>query len=159
MVFMLIDARRGTPLPPFPKPTHSAPGSGLKPFVYIDQALTHITRQSRRAINDPYHQPKLFPIPKPAYDARNFLRGCTTTSGTTACHPSGTRPYTPRKLSLFQSFPYVYKYTSAKGEATKQIGNAFPPIMAQAVYQTTGKTLKALKRALSEQKMTSLIRI
>ncbi|KAI4933897.1 uncharacterized protein J4E92_003566 [Alternaria infectoria] len=145
---LIIAARRGTPLPPFPKPTHGAPGSGLNPFVYIDQALKHITRQGNRAMNDFYHQPKLFPVPRPAYDARTFLRGCITTGGTTACHPSGTRHFTPRELSLFQSFPYVYEFTGPKGEATKQIGNAFPPIMAQAIYQTISKTLEAFEKGL-----------
>ena len=148
MIYILTCFRRGTPLPPFPKPTHGALGSGLKPFVYIDQALKHITRQGRRAMNDPYHQPKLFPVPKLAYDPRTFLRGCITTGGTTACHPSGTRHFTPRELSLFQSFPYVYEFTGAKGEATKQIGNAFPPIMAQTIYQTIAKTLEAFEKGL-----------
>ncbi|KAI4680034.1 uncharacterized protein J4E88_005925 [Alternaria novae-zelandiae] len=145
---LIIAARRGTPLPPFPKPTHGAPGSGLKPYVYIDQALKHITRQGSRAMDDFYHQPKLFPIPKPAYDARTFLRGCITTGGTTACHPSGIRNFTPRELSLFQSFPYVYEFTGANSEATKQIGNAFPPIMAQAIYHTIKKTLEAFEKGL-----------
>ncbi|KAI4605989.1 hypothetical protein J4E83_010255 [Alternaria metachromatica] len=145
---LIIAARRGTPLPPFPKPTHGASGTGLKPFVYIDDALTHITRQGRRAMNDPYHQPKWFPIPRPAYNPRTFLQGCITTGGTTACHPSGKRHFTPRELSLCQSFPYVYQFTGAQGEAKKQIGNAFPPIMAQAMYQTIEKTLEAFEKGL-----------
>ncbi|KAI4702103.1 hypothetical protein J4E81_002465 [Alternaria sp. BMP 2799] len=145
---LIIAARRGTPLPPFPKPTHGASGTGLKPFVYIDDALTHITRQGRRAMNDPYHQPKWFPIPRPAYNPRTFLQGCITTGGTTACHPSGKRHFTPRELSLCQSFPYVYQFTGAQGEAKKQIGNAFPPIMAQAMYQTIEKTLEAFENGL-----------
>ncbi|KAI4625534.1 hypothetical protein J4E80_002666 [Alternaria sp. BMP 0032] len=145
---LIIAARRGTPLPPFPKPTHGASGTGLKPFVYIDDALTHLTRQGRRAINDPYHQPKWFPIPRPAYNPRTFLQGCITTGGTTACHPSGKRHFTPRELSLCQSFPYVYQFTGAQGEAKKQIGNAFPPIMAQAMYQTIEKTLEAFEKGL-----------
>ncbi|KAI4712674.1 hypothetical protein J4E89_002942 [Alternaria sp. Ai002NY15] len=145
---LIIAARRGTPLPPFPKPTHGASGSGLNPFVYIDDALTHITRQGRRAMNDPYHQPKWFPIPRPAYSPRTFLRGCITTGGTTACHPSGKRHFTPRELSLCQSFPYVYQFTGAQGEAKKQIGNAFPPVMAQAMYQVIAQTLEAFEKGL-----------
>jgi DNA (cytosine-5)-methyltransferase 1 len=148
MVFILTKFRRGTPLPPFPKPTHGAPGSGLKPFVCIDEALAHITRQGRRAMNDPYHQPKLYPEPRPAYNPRTFLKGCITTGGTTATHPSGTRPFTPRELSLFQSFPYVYQFTGPNCDAKKQIGNAFPPVMAQAVYQIISRTLEAFDNGL-----------
>ena len=48
------------------EPSHGPPGSGLKPFVYIDEALTHITRQGPRAMNDPYHKPKLYTNPRPA---------------------------------------------------------------------------------------------
>ena len=42
----------------------------------------------------------------------------------------------------------MYEFTGAKGEATKQIGNAFPPIMAQAIYQTISKTLEAFEKGL-----------
>jgi len=99
-------------------------------------------------MNDPYHQPKWFPIPRAAYNPRTFLQGCITTGGTTACHPSGKRHFTPRELSLCQSFPYVYEFTGAQGEAKKQIGNAFPPIMAQAMYQTIAQTLEAFEKGL-----------
>jgi len=54
--------------------------------------------------------------------------------------------FTPRELSPFQSFPYVYEFTGANSEATKQIGNTFPPIMAQAIYQTMKKTLEAFEK-------------
>jgi DNA (cytosine-5)-methyltransferase 1 len=99
-------------------------------------------------VDDHYHQLKLYPVPKPAYDPRTFLKGCITTSGTTACHPSGERQFTPRELSLFQSFPYIYKFTGTKSEATKQIGNAFPPIMAQALYETIAKTLNVFDEGI-----------
>lgn len=145
---LIIAARRGTPLSPFPRPSHGPPGSGLKPFVYINEALAHITRQGPRAMNDPYHQPKLYTNPRPAYDPHTFLKGCITTGGTTATHPSGERAFTPRELSLFQSFPYLYEFTGTKSDATKQIGNAFPPIMAQAMYQIIAKTLDAFDNGL-----------
>ncbi|CAI9632204.1 unnamed protein product [Alternaria burnsii] len=145
---LIIAARRGTPLPPFPKPSHGPPGSSLKPFVYINEALTHITRQRPRAMNDPYHKPKLYTNPRPAYNPHTFLKGCITTSSTTATHPSSERAFTPRELSLFQSFPYVYKFTGTKSDATKQIGNAFPPIMAQAMYHIIAKTLNAFDNGL-----------
>jgi hypothetical protein len=49
---------------------------------------------------------------------------------------------------LFQSFPYTYRFTGSKTEATKQIGNAFPPTMAEALYRTISKTLEAFDNNL-----------
>jgi len=53
-----------------------------------------------------------------------------------------------RELSLFQSFPYGYKFTGSKTEATKQVGNAFPPVMAEAMYRTIIRTLEAFDNGL-----------
>jgi DNA (cytosine-5)-methyltransferase 1 len=108
-----------------------------------------ITRQGSR-VNDPYHLPmaKLFPEPKPAYDHNSFLKGCITTGGTLGYHPSGKRHFTPRELALLQSFPYSYRFMGGKTEAKKQIGNAFPPVMAERVYRTIAKTLEAFDQGL-----------
>ncbi|RAR08341.1 S-adenosyl-L-methionine-dependent methyltransferase [Stemphylium lycopersici] len=140
---LIIAARRGTPLPPFPKATHGPFGSGLKPPVYISHALIPVSRLGSRATADPYHEPRLFPVSKPPYNPDTYLRGCITTGGTTTYHPSGTRNFTARELCLLQSFPYTYKFVGPQGEAKKQIGNAFPPIMAEALYRNIAKTLKA----------------
>lgn len=100
-------------------------------------------RLAFRPMNDYYHQPKTAKEPREPYDPKTFLKGCITTSGGVTYHYTGTRRYTPRELSLLQSFPYGYKFTGGQGEATKQIGNAFPPIMAEALYRTIAKTLEA----------------
>jgi hypothetical protein len=139
----LTKNRRGTPLPPFPKITHGPAGSGLKKFNYIHDALLPIQRLADRPSRDPYHIPKPAKDPRPPYNAHSFLKSCITTSGPDSYHPSGLRRFTPRELSLFQSFPYGYKFTGGVGEATKQIGNAFPPIVAEAFYRVITKTLEA----------------
>jgi DNA (cytosine-5)-methyltransferase 1 len=78
-----------------------------------------------------------------------MLRGCITTSGgDDNYHYNGKRKFTPRELCLFQSFPIDYLFTEGKGEAIKQIGNAFPPIMAEAMYRTVAKTLEAFDHEL-----------
>jgi DNA (cytosine-5)-methyltransferase 1 len=99
-------------------------------------------------MNDPYHLPKPMSQPKPAYDPNSFLKGCITTGGTDAYHPSGKRRFTPRELSLFQSFKYTYHFAGTKSDATTQIGNAFPPVMAEKVYRTIAKTLEAFDTGL-----------
>ena len=87
---------------------------------------------------------------RPAYSPHSFLKGCITSGGGENYHPSGQRRFTPRELSLFQSFPYEYKWTGGMGEATKQIGNAFPPVVAEALYRTITKTLEAFDKGYIE---------
>lgn len=103
----------------------------------------------RRATwNDQYHQPRPATNPREATNPKDFLKGCITTGGSDSYHYSGLRKWTPRELSLFQSFPYGYKFTGSNTEATKQIGNAFPPVMAEAMYRTIIKTLEAFDNGL-----------
>ncbi|EMD96261.1 hypothetical protein COCC4DRAFT_55783 [Bipolaris maydis ATCC 48331] len=145
---LIIAARRGMPLPPFPKPTHGPPGSGFKDLITIADALLPLRRPGYEARTDTYNQPRFFASAKTPYSVNSYLKGCITTGGTTAYHPSGTRPFTARELSLLQSFPRTYQFTGSKSEATKQVGNAFPPIMAQALYRSIAKTLKAYDQGL-----------
>jgi DNA (cytosine-5)-methyltransferase 1 len=118
----------------------------LKPFHIIHDALIPIQRLANRPTDDQYHQPKLAAEPRDPHSPHDFLRGCITTSGTTGYYFPGERRYTPRELSLFQSFPITYKFTSPQGQATKQIGNAFPPVVAEARYRTIAKTLEAFDK-------------
>lgn len=138
--------RRGTPLPPFPKPTHGPQGSGLKKFHTIRDALIPIERLGLRSTDDQYHQPKRLKEPKEPYDPRRFLKGCITTGGGVDYHPGGLRNFTPRELGLLQSFSMTYKFCGTQTEAKRQVGNAFPPIMAEAMFRTIAKTLEAFDR-------------
>ncbi|KAI8934820.1 hypothetical protein NX059_008501 [Plenodomus lindquistii] len=155
---LIIAARRGTPLPPFPKETHGPPGSGLKPFVTIAKTLHTLERMGSRATPDPYHIPKPFPEPREPTNPNEPLKRCITTGGSESYHYSGTRNWTVRELSLFQSFPYGYSFTGSKTEATKQVGNAFPPVMAEAMYRTIVATLEAFDKGLvsAEEDVTDL---
>ncbi|KAH7398748.1 S-adenosyl-L-methionine-dependent methyltransferase [Phaeosphaeria sp. MPI-PUGE-AT-0046c] len=143
---LIIAARRGTPLPPFPSPTHGPSGSGLKAFQTIHDALIPLERLGLRPTDDQYHQPKNFKELKEPYDPRRFLKGCITTTGSGDYHFSGLRRFTARELGLFQSFPITYKFSGSQSEATKQVGNAFPPVMAGAMYRTITKVLEAFDK-------------
>lgn len=149
---LIIAARRGTPLPPFPKITHGPPGSGLKPWHFIKDALRPIERLANHPTNDKYHQTKPTRNPREPHSPQMFLKGCITTNGggDASYHFSGLRKYTPRELSLFQSFPPSYRFTGGQGDAIKQIGNAFPPIMAEVLYRTIAKTLEAFDKGFIE---------
>ncbi|KAH7090195.1 S-adenosyl-L-methionine-dependent methyltransferase [Paraphoma chrysanthemicola] len=140
---LIIAARHGTPLPPFPKATHGPIGSGLKRFTSIRDALLPIERLANRPTDDQYHQPKIAARPREPYSSNSFLKGCITTNGAEKYHYTGIRKYTARELGLFQSFPVTYQFYGSQTEATKQVGNAFPPIMAEALYRTIAKTLEA----------------
>ncbi|KAL5115988.1 hypothetical protein ACEQ8H_006105 [Pleosporales sp. CAS-2024a] len=143
---LMIGAKRGTPLPPFPKPTHGPVKSGLKPWTFISDALIPMSRDTYH--DDAYHQPSPAKTPQSPYSPHTFLKGCITAKGASIHHYSGTRKYTPRELALFQSFPHTYQFSGTKTAATKQIGNAFPPIMAEAMYRTIIKTLAAFDAGL-----------
>jgi hypothetical protein len=153
--------RHGTPLPHFPARTHGGPGSGLIPWQCIEDALVPIQRLALRPTDDQYHQPKHIKNPQDPHSPRTFLKGCITTDGGTAYHYSGTRKYTPRELSLLQTFPIDYKFSGTQTAARKQIGNAFPPIMAEAMYRTIAKTLEAFDKGYikAEDDLSDLDRI
>jgi len=101
-------------------------------------------------IEDDYHQPNsMRRINKPPYNPENsFLKGCITTSGGENYHYSGLRRYTPREMALLQSFLYDYEFCGNNGEVMKQIGNAFPPIMAEALFRSCAQTLEAFGNGL-----------
>ncbi|KAL6710775.1 hypothetical protein ACN47E_007832 [Coniothyrium glycines] len=145
---LMIAARRGTPLPPFPKATHGPEGSGLQPHVSIKEALAPLERQGSRALEDWIHAPTLFRESRPPLDANGPLKACITTSGGDNYHYSGTRRYTARELALFQGFPITYRFSGKQGDIVKQIGNAFPPVMAEAMFRVIIKTLKAFDDGL-----------
>ena len=62
-------------------------------------------------------------------------------------HPSGLRRYTVRELACLQTFPMFHLFVAkAKTVAIRQIGNALPPMMAQAWYRAIVKSLKETDR-------------
>ncbi|KAF2655768.1 S-adenosyl-L-methionine-dependent methyltransferase [Lophiostoma macrostomum CBS 122681] len=149
---LMIAARRGQPLPPFPKPTHGDASSGLKRFFSVYDALDPLRRMSPLAAPDPYHNPDdLKRIKKEPYEPRNkLLKGAITKNGGDSYHYSGTRKHTARELALFQSFPWDYQFCGPQTKAKEQIGNAFPPVMAAALYRSIAKTLEAYDRGFIE---------
>ncbi|CRG86309.1 DNA (cytosine-5-)-methyltransferase [Talaromyces islandicus] len=132
---VVIAAGPGEKLPQFPAPTH---GPGLQPYVTIAQAIRGIPR------NAPDHS--LFGtafqngLTKPPYDENTQAKTITTGGGEKNYHPSGLRRFTIRELARLQTFPDQYPFSSAY--AKKQIGNAVPPRLAEAMYRAAIQSLQ-----------------
>ena len=122
----------GEPLPPFPPVTHCsrldlASHPNLSPFPTVNDIIGRIP------IGTAFHNPaQMVRVNKPPYSAHEPLRNAITCTGGLNYHPSGTRNFTTCELALLQGFPIYHKFGSVGTK--KQIGNAFPPIVAKVFF-------------------------
>ena len=58
-------------------------------------------------------------------------------------HPEADRPITPREAAALQSFPPSFKFVGSYTSVSRQIGEAVPPIMAQAIAEHVADILAA----------------
>ncbi len=62
-------------------------------------------------------------------------------------HPEQHRPITHREAARFQSFPDSFRFSGTKIEIAKQIGNAVPPRLAEAVASSVMAMMRAVVEA------------
>lgn len=63
---------------------------------------------------------------------------------TERCHPQETRPFTTREYARIQTFPDDWQFAGKTGSIYKQIGNAVPVNMAEALGWSLVKLLNAV---------------
>lgn len=68
---------------------------------------------------------------------------------TERCHPDETRPLTVREYARIQTFPDDWQFAGSMGQKYKQIGNAVPVHLAEAVGRSLIDVLAQLDEAIS----------
>ncbi|KAB8237681.1 DNA cytosine methyltransferase [Aspergillus alliaceus] len=131
---IVIASGPGEILPSFPRPSH---GPGLKEYPTIYQAIANIPA---RALDHDIDAALSRGLSKPPYDPHQLARTITCGGGDNNYHPSGGRNYTNRELACLQTFPMTFKF--GQYEVKKQIGNAVPPSLAEALYKEIVRSLQ-----------------
>ncbi|KAH8695199.1 C-5 cytosine methyltransferase DmtA [Talaromyces proteolyticus] len=132
---VIIAAGPGDKLPQFPAPTH---GPGLRPYVTIQDVIDKISPDApdHSLANTAFQNC----VAKAPYDPNSLARTITCGGGERNYHPSGLRNFTIRELACLQTFHPQYRFSASY--AKKQIGNAVPPRLAQAIYQAAIQSLQ-----------------
>lgn len=134
----------GTDLPNFPVRTHvgaSTPtSSGLQQWTTVSDAIDHIppgvSENTRPVTTVP-------PARWAAYDANLPHPSVVKTRLTSKfmCLPSGDEALSIRELACLQSFPHEHQFNGSRTQMCKQIGNAVPPLVGQAILKEVRESL------------------
>ncbi|CAM3051590.1 DNA cytosine methyltransferase [Paenibacillus sediminis] len=130
----------------FPQPTHSEKPeiTGLKPWVTMSQALSHIPEPSEKCDipNHVFSEYKVFSNknftghrqvdpdkPSPTILARGNGGGGVVVIH----HPNNHRRLSVRETAVIQTFPDDFVFLGSKTSCYRQIGNAVPPLFAEKI--------------------------
>ncbi|KAE8383199.1 S-adenosyl-L-methionine-dependent methyltransferase [Aspergillus bertholletiae] len=131
---IIIASGPGETLPPFPRPSY---GPGLKEYPTIHQAISDIP------LGTPDHDVQGAlgrDLNKPPYSPHQPAGTVTCGGGENNYHPSGRRNFTNREMACLQTFPVNFRF--GPREVRTQIGNAVPPLVAEAMYKEIIRTLQ-----------------
>lgn len=136
----------------YPNPTHCDPNllkapnlfeNGIKPWISIGRALRDIPapEDAPYIANHTYSKYKLRfngylghreidpTKPAPTVTGRGDNKGGVVVLH----HPNNKRRMSVRELAVTQSFPLDYKFAGTQSSAYRQVANAVPPLMAEAI--------------------------
>ncbi len=144
----IVGVRRGiTPHVEFPEPTHCKPSesrNGMKRWVCIGDALKGIPEPEDPSHGLKNHTYSKFKLkfngylgnraidpekPAPTVTARGDDKGGVVVLH----HPSNHRRMSARELATTQSFPLEFEFSGNRSSQYRQIGNAVPPVLAEAI--------------------------
>jgi len=139
-----------------PSPTHSKdPDLGLIKWYTCGEALSDIPEPGTKTnlanheaskyklrFNGYLGHRKIDPdMPAPTITARGDEKGGVVIIH----HPKNHRRMTVRETAIIQSFPIDFVFDGTKTSAYRQIGNAVPPLFAQAIGESILATFATLK--------------
>ncbi|CUS09459.1 unnamed protein product [Tuber aestivum] len=146
----LLAASPGEALPEFPKPTHAHPKAanteGRAPPRTVRDAISGIPATAT------CHVHNFSPFPDgPRLSTVNLdlplMSTILASGGPYDVHPNGRRPFTPRELACLQTFPISHVFYGSPFQKKKQIGNAVPPVLAEALLREVRKALERADRS------------
>ena len=116
---------------------------GLKPWLSVGEALAHLPEPEKGG-HIPNHECSKYKLrfnghlghreidptkPAPTVTSRGDDRGGVVVLH----HPNNHRRMTARELAAVQSFPDDFVFTGRKTAAYRQISNAVPPLLGEAI--------------------------
>ena len=150
-----------------PSPTHAEPEKaaflGLEPWVTVGQALNHFPEPGNGS-GIPNHEHSKYKLtfnghlghraidpskPAPTVTARGDEKGGVVVLH----HPGNRRRMTARELAAVQSFPDNFVFCGPKTSAYRQIANAVPPKLAEALGKMFRKAEAQLARKLRRPRL------
>ena len=139
-----------------PKRTHSKEkAEGFERWISCGEALRDIPEPSK-GVNIPNHEGSKYKLrfngylghrkidpdaPAPTITARGDERGGVVIIH----HPVNHRRMTVRETAIIQSFPLDFVFEGTKTSAYRQIGNAVPPIFAEAIARSVKESFNSTK--------------
>lgn len=144
-----------------PKITHGVESYfGVKKVVSVGEALAtipepesdhelknHVYTKFKMKFNGYISNRKVDPTkPSPTVTARGDKRG----GAMIIPHPNGRRRMSCRELATVQSFPLDFEFIGSMTSVYCQIGNAVPPLLAEAVATVIKRALEAQTSSLTK---------
>jgi hypothetical protein len=82
-----------------------------------------------------------------------FTRTILAGGGDYDVHPEGWRRFTTREIAAVQTFPHTHEFLGSQSHRRRQVGNAVPPMLAEALLREVKKVLEESDRAELERQL------